>query len=271
MKIAFASCSKIQNQKIQPAWKAIEDENPDHLLLLGDNVYSPWWRWSHRKMKKKYQRQFKETNFKSLIQKVPFNAIWDDHDFGPNNIKGAHVSEKRKKKSLELFHRYMNCSTNLPYVYHSFEIGDVKVIMLDVRYYREKPHFKKDATILGVAQEQWLEQELQHSKKYTIVCSGSCLTNGTEKLEKYDSYYPKLCSLLKGKERTLFLSGDIHENEFVEHDGFYEAISSGVGRDNLNNYGIINFEDDKVSISLHGTRARDNKEKMIESSTWSLL
>lgn len=165
----------------------------------------------------------------------------------------------------------MNCSTNLPHVYHSFEIGDVKIIMLDVRYYREKPHLRKNSTILGIEQEQWLENELQHSKKYTIVCSGSCLTNGTEKLEKYDEYYPKLCSMLKRKGRTLFLSGDIHENEFVEHDGFYEVTSSGVGRDNLNNYGIINYEDNKVSISLSGTRPRDNISQEIDSNSWSIL
>ena len=240
MKIAFTSCSKIQNQKVQPAWEKIEDENPDHLLMLGDNVYSPWWRWSHSKLKKRYQKQFKEQNFKSLIQKVPFNAIWDDHDFGPNDVKGAHVSDKKKKKSRELFHRFMNCSTNLPHVYHSFEKEDIKIIMLDVRYYREKPHLKKDATVLGVEQERWLARELDHDRTYTIVCSGSCLTNGTEKLEKYDEFYPKLCNLLKQKGRTLFLSGDIHENEFTDHDGFFEITSSGVGRDGLNKRGVVN-------------------------------
>ena len=271
MKIAFASCSKIQNQKIQPAWKAIEDESPDHLLLIGDNVYSPWWRWSHRKMNKRYQQQFQETHFRSLIQKVPFNATWDDHDFGPNDKKGAHTSKKRKNKSRELFHRYMNCSTNLPHVYHSFEVGDVRIIMLDIRYYREKPHLKRNATILGAVQERWLEQELNHSKRYTIVCSGSCLTNGTEKLEKYDDYYPKLRSMLRDKGRTLFLSGDIHENDFVDHEGFYEATSSGVGRDNLNNYGIINLEDNRVDITLRGSRQRDNIKIAIDGNSWSLI
>ena len=38
-KIAIASCCKIQIQPVQPAWSRIKAENPDLLLLLGDNVY----------------------------------------------------------------------------------------------------------------------------------------------------------------------------------------------------------------------------------------
>ena len=149
MKIAFVSCSKIQRLNVQPAWAAIKNEEPDHLLLLGDNVYSPPLSWSHKKMEKRYKEQFAESNFNTLIQDVPFNAIWDDHDFGPNNTKGAHIPLRKKIKSRDLFHKYMKCSTNLPHVYHSFEIGDVKVIMLDTRYYREKPRARDEATILG--------------------------------------------------------------------------------------------------------------------------
>jgi hypothetical protein len=38
MKIALASCAKIQKRPNQPAWKTIERKNPGLLLLLGDNV-----------------------------------------------------------------------------------------------------------------------------------------------------------------------------------------------------------------------------------------
>lgn len=89
MKITFASCAKIQDRPEQPAWKDIENAKPDHLLLLGDNIYAPFSGWHHQEMKKRYDEQFSEANFKSLIDKIPYNAIWDDHDFGPNNANGA--------------------------------------------------------------------------------------------------------------------------------------------------------------------------------------
>lgn len=271
MKIAFTSCSKIQNQKVQSAWKSIEDEEPNHLLMLGDNVYSPNLTGSIKKMEKRYKQQFREENFRNLIRKVPYNAIWDDHDFAWNNAKGAHMSVKRKDKARDLFHRYMNCSNNLPHVYHAFDLEQIKVIMLDGRYYREKPRWRKNATILGSEQEQWLIKQLDHNLKYTIVCSGSTLTSKAERWDKYKNYYPKFCEMLKNKGNCLYLGGDIHRNDFVEHDGFFEIISSGVGRNSLNNYGILEYTDNKLIIKLKGNSKENVINEEIDLSSWKLL
>lgn len=147
MKFALASCSKIQKRPDQPAWKSIEKKRPDLLLLLGDNVYGGTftfcWKKYHKQLKARYKKQLDENNFKKLTSKVPFKAIWDDHDFAKvNNGNGANIKAKYKNKSRELFHKYMHCSTNLPEVYYSFEQGNAKFIMLDVRHYREKPSRK---------------------------------------------------------------------------------------------------------------------------------
>ncbi|MCY7307133.1 MAG: hypothetical protein LH632_13490 [Rhodoferax sp.] len=39
MKIAVASCIKIQSTNPQPVWIEIQHERPDALLLIGDNIY----------------------------------------------------------------------------------------------------------------------------------------------------------------------------------------------------------------------------------------
>jgi hypothetical protein len=144
--------------------------------------------------------------------------------------------------------------------------------MLDVRYYRESWHVRRNATVLGKEQEDWLVAELGHKERFTVVCSGSCLTEGTEKLEFYETFYPWICSLLKQKGRALFLCGDVHENKFVEHDGFFEVISSGAGRDNLNNYGILQYLDGRVRVSLRGERRPgDNIERTIDQESWRLI
>lgn len=68
----------------------------------------------------------------------------------------------------------MKCSTNEPHVYHSFEKDHIKFILLDVRYYRDRPPRRanrpssartKYPTILGKEQEEWLADELNHDKK----------------------------------------------------------------------------------------------------------
>lgn len=81
----------------------------------------------------------------------------------------------------------------------------------------------------------------------------------------------KLCSVLKSNARTLFLSGDIHENKFTEHDGFYEVTSSGVGRDNLNNYGLIEFKEAQVEVKLRGRKSKDNRDVVIDADSWEWI
>ncbi len=102
-RIAIASCCKIQNVGDQPVWSEIEEHDPDLLLLLGDNVYMPNSRWDHGFMEQRYKEQFAEPHFASLIQKVPFLATWDDHDFGINDSRGAYISDSYRRESGRQF------------------------------------------------------------------------------------------------------------------------------------------------------------------------
>ncbi|WP_089727168.1 alkaline phosphatase D family protein [Candidatus Thiosymbion oneisti] len=285
MKIAFTSCSKIQKYPVQKAWKYIEDENPDHLLLLGDNVYAPRKQeWDMEVLDSIYRMQLEEPNFARLIKNVDFNAIWDDHDFGANNAKGGekNIKEELKKASLELFYKHLGnrmfSSPSPDHVYHSFEKGNIKFIMLDVRYYRTKAS-NESPTILGAIQEVWLTQQLDHNKKFTVVCSGSCLTKGGERLDKYGEKYDSMVKLFKDRGNVIVLSGDIHKNRFIgTHDGFFEVISSavarnrgGLSRKSNNNYGIIEFTDDVINVNLKGRKRKDNINKSIDVNTWSVI
>ena len=149
----------------------------------------------------------------------------------------------------------------------------MKVIVLDVRYYRTDLRSRRKATVLGQEQEEWLWRELDHSRKYTIVGSGTCLTTGGER-DKWSAYkyaYKRLKGHLEQVPRLLFVSGDIHRNKFVSHNGFYEVISSGVGRmENrkpLENYGMIDLGLSDVRIELRGRQQRDIR-KRIRTSNW---
>ena len=280
MKIAFASCAKIQDFPVQPAWKRIQDEEPDLLILLGDNVYAPNNRLDLSKLERRYQQQLDESNFKALIEEVPFKAIWDDHDFGPDNAKGAAFDESYKVAARDLFHQYMNSSTNLPEAYYSFEQGGVHFIMLDVRYYREDRAGSVNATPLGATQFQWFKEEMEKDADYKIVCSGSCLTRvktvQNEYLAQYKNFYNnEFLPLLEASNRLLVLTGDVHRNFIKVHSGFFELISSGVGRGGVlskrirNNYGTIEFKNDEVFIRLRGERKKDRMSMTIDASNWN--
>ena len=287
MKIAFASCAKIQDFPEQPAWKNIEDHNPDLLLLLGDNVYAPNKGWNHDALEKRYIEQHEEPHFKSLISRVPFKAIWDDHDFGPNNSKGAEVDDEKRNRSRELFHRYMDSSTNLPEAYYAFDAKDIdpnitesiRFIMLDVRYYREDSD-EAGASPIGEKQYEWLESELTNSADVTIVCSGTCLTQHKlqdEYLEKYsDFYHNRFLPLLNNARNLIVLTGDVHSNHIVDHGLFAEFVSSGVSRGGLfsrkirNNFGMLSISDSRIEIALEGRREKDQQSATIDPSTWQL-
>lgn len=288
-KIAIASCCKYQMQKVQPAWAEIEAENPDLLLLLGDNAYMRNSKWDHDYLADKYEKQFEEPNFKSLVSKVPFLATWDDHDFGVNDARGAEIEHWKREKSRKLFHKYMQnaLNNNKPEVYASWTIDDLKIIMLDVRYYRERAHKNRpEATLLGETQEQWLWDQLAHNKKYTVIGSGTCLKDGAknDSWDDYKDFYKRFRARIAQINRVLFLSGDIHRNKFVNHGDVFEIISSGVGRIRkfgkwprqtdgkpMNNYGILDFGRTRVSVSLRGHYKRDRYETRIRSSSWTLI
>ena len=278
-KIAIASCCKIRghkHQKVQTAWADIEAESPDLLLLLGDNVYmkQPGPRWKLDNLDEMYQLQFKEPHFASLIEKVPFMAIWDDHDFGPNDSRGASERDKSyRSRSRRIFHKHMSRSinNNRPKVYCSHVIDDIKVIMLDVRYYRTDIARVKRPTILGDKQENWLRDQLDHPHKYTVVGSGTCLTKGG-KYDKWSAYkdaYARLKDMLDKVPKLIFMAGDLHTNKFLTHGRFFEVISSGVGRIEggkpLNNYGIIDFKRSVVKVSLRG---RHKIHRTIQTRSW---
>ena len=195
--------------------------------------------------------------------------------FGPNDSRGASKRDKPyRAKSRRLFHKHMSAAINdnRPNVYCAHSIDDLKVIMLDVRYYRTDLR-QRNPTILGSAQERWLWDELDHDRRYTVVGSGTCLTNGGKR-DRWNAYrdaYARLSEQLEKVPRLLFVSGDIHRNKFVSHNGFFEVISSGVGRKEagkpINNYGIIDFGKTRVKVELRG---RDRLTRRIKSSNWTL-
>ncbi|MEI2694101.1 MAG: alkaline phosphatase D family protein [Saprospiraceae bacterium] len=326
MKIAFTSCCNIKQYPEQNWWNDISDQNPDYLLLLGDNIYMDYPPLIPRVKKLKrmsadlfgkemdamYKRQFEEPNFNKLFNKLKANnavfGIWDDHDFLWNDSNGAAVRQEVDKNIIEideklvvsrrLFHHYFqNCTSNFPHLYYSIDTIKARIIFLDTRSYSDKAG--ENSELLGKAQLGYLESKLEHDKEYTIICSGQTLTEyrfdklkaTAENWAGYPMQLVEFCRLIANKEKTIFLSGDIHCNRFVEPIALSKIkgilkpsavsqaefdilmtppqfISSGFALKLLGflkNWALLNFDSSGLSISFSKRNIKNKNSTSIDA------
>ncbi len=297
MKIIFTSCTRYEAFKKQPEWNRISDENPDYLLLLGDNIYMDYGLKFLSKepigapkkyddktfetiMNKKYENQFNRVpEFKSLVEKMRikqgFYAVWDDHDFAWNNAKGATMLKGKKSISRKLFHKYLNCSTNYPHTYYHVDTKLARLIFIDNRTDAEKKG--KKSRLLSKTQLEFIKSKLKHELKYTVLCGGLTLTEGHENWANYPYQLQELCTMLKTATNVIFLGGDIHKNKFVKSKEVsktgltspIQLISSGMQVNsiglripwfNQHNWAMLELEETHSKVSFYNKQGLQKRK-----------
>ena len=268
MKVAFASCCHAPNSisSSQPIWGIIQKQEPDLLVLLGDNVYigkegydAKDLKWKMKILEAEYKSQLAEPHFSKLLDEVPFLVVWDNHDLGlpgekyrdehPNaDVYGAEVSTEFRDASRELFNEYFRLKpksiirpSNKIYGSHVFGEGDkkIKFIMLDVRSWQEDPASGDDAKLIGEKQKEWLKDEMLSGEAgINVVCSGMTFTvdNNPDKKggwEQHVNWFREFKDIAKETSRPLFLGGNIHRNNFHPYQ------LDGIGRNAKYLYEII--------------------------------
>jgi len=151
-------------------------QKADFMLWLGDNVYLREPDWNSRTgMQQRY------THTRSLPELQPFlasthhYAIWDDHDYGPDN---SNKSFFNKNTALETFRNFWGNPTygtgNMEGTVTSFQWGDADFFLLDNRWFRDPNEVQKEnKTILGEQQLEWLLNNLVSSKAtFKLVAMG---------------------------------------------------------------------------------------------------
>ncbi|PKG80795.1 metallophosphatase [Colwellia sp. 75C3] len=262
-KILFGSCS--HQDKDMPILKAINNENADLFVFLGDNIYGDTE--NMQEMADKYQRLGNNTDIKTLRLATPTIAIWDDHDFGENDA-GAEYAQKEQSRKLMLdFWQEPKDSpryTQKHGIYTAYMTGksdnSVHVILPDLRWNRDtlttvgkydyqtkrkvknmgpySPNLAKNASMLGETQWQWLETELQKPSKIKIIASSLQLLpefTGWESWANFPHDRERLFALIKKHQvnGVIIISGDTHWGEMskVTTDLDYplwEVTSSGL-------------------------------------------
>jgi len=241
--IAFGSCFFLADSN--PLWgsqsyasgfeifDAIATKKPDVMVWMGDNLYyqTPD-ELDPSMMAFRYRRQRTFGPLQNLLTATSQIAIWDDHDYGPND---ADLSYVMKGESLKLFKQYWaNPSFGLPEVPGVFgyaRMSDVDIFLLDDRYYRSANGLLDgpDKTMWGNAQLTWLKNALVYSNApLKLIVNGTQMWNRFNHFEGFNRYVTEQKAfaawLLDQRiEGVVFLTGDRHFSELIkiERPGAY--------------------------------------------------
>ncbi len=226
----------------------IADRQPDMMLWLGDNTYLREVDWSSRSgIEHRYSHSRQLPELQRLLAACPQYAIWDDHDFGPNDANGSWI---HKGLSLEVFKLFwMNNGYGLPNaegITGAFRFNDVDFFLLDNRFHRTSEQLADSCArqMLGDAQIDWLINALKFSNaSFKIVAVGSQVLNSAAVYENYAQFPCERAKLLdriaaEGIKNVVFATGDRHHSEIsrvetqgvVMHDITASPLTSGAGR-----------------------------------------
>ncbi|MEM7573216.1 MAG: alkaline phosphatase D family protein [Bacteroidota bacterium] len=283
-KVALGSCVYINEPEFDrpgagygseyEIFGAINAQRPDLMLWLGDNTYlreTDWWTRTGILHRHTHTRSTAE--MQPLLAHTPNYAIWDDHDYGPNNSDRSWINKEIAKEAFDLF--WANPGSGLPGqggITTMFRYNDVDVFLLDNRYFRT-PNDQKvgERTILGETQLEWIIESLIFSNaKFKLVCIGGQVLNSVERFENYINLAPEERAYLLRRidqediKNVIFLSGDRHHSELsalelpggnMVYDMTASSLTSGTGnnRDEVNtnrvegtlvvqhNFGLLEF------------------------------
>lgn len=236
-KFAFGSCAYINDPPydrpgkpygdVMEIFTAIASQKPDFMVWMGDNLYfrEPDWT-TESGMRYRYAHSRGLRELQALLASTHHYAIWDDHDFGPND---SDRTFRGKEMSLRIFKDYwMNPTYGMPDtpgVFGRFEWGDTEFFLLDGRYYRSPDDMPEspDKVMFGEPQLRWLMESLRSSTAtFKVIVNGSQMMNPFpnpfESFAKFPFEQKKFLSFLRETHipGVIFLSGDRHHTELIK-------------------------------------------------------
>ncbi len=250
-------------------FETMAKEKSAFMIWLGDNWYTReadyysewglWYRASHDRSLPVLEQFWKA---------MPQYAIWDDHDYGPNDADKTYFL---KDASRNIF---MNYWANPSYgqdgeaIYSKLSYADCDFFLMDDRWYRSaddmdpfvdgKPNPNK--RMWGKKQMEWLKNALVFSKaNFKFIVTGSQTLNTISPfdcLQHYPVEFNELMDFLKEEKISgvVFLTGDRHHSEVIRYDRtdtypLYDITSSPL----TSGLGIV---------SNNGNKEKDNPARM---------
>jgi alkaline phosphatase D len=280
-KVAMGSCAYVNDSSSKSEsykggnyeiYTAIYSKDPDMMLWLGDNAYLRNKDWTSKEgMLYRYTHTRSLPVLQPLLGATENYAVWDDHDYGPND---SDKNFSNKKISLQVFKNFW---ANPSYGFGETEAAvttfvkeDVQFFLLDDRSFRDPGEDSDDRNeILGKKQLEWLIKGLKESKAtFKIVAMGGQVLNPLRVYENYSKYekeWDKLLTALQDPSirGVVFLSGDRHFSEAMKMDRkslspLYEFTVSPL---NSRPYQEV---DEKNPIRMPGSLIKENNFAVLE-------
>jgi alkaline phosphatase D len=243
-KVAFGSCTYINETELDRPGKpygsgysifeSLTKKNPDIMIWGGDNTYLREADWDSKTgiyHRNTHSRSIKE--IQPLLAKTQNFAIWDDHDYGPNDSDRSFYNKHITQKAFKDFwanKSYGIGTAQTEGVFSTFNWGDAQFFLLDDRFFRSpQDRTTGDKTMLGTTQFEWLIDALSSSiAGFKIIVIGGQVLNSVPDSENYGHYPEEKEKLLKeitdNKIKGIFfLTGDRHfaEMSMLPREGTY--------------------------------------------------
>lgn len=199
----------------------MNEHHAELMLWLGDNTYFREVDWDS-----KTGIYHRHTHTRSLKALQPFlstthhYAIWDDHDYGPNDATGSFYHKQLTREA------FVNFWPNPNYdvaedggITGQFQYNDLDFFLLDNRWNRTPKFDSSERKILGKVQLDWLKSALKTSQSaFKIIMVGGQFLNPNKVYENFANYEKERNELLhfiqqEQIKNVIFLTGDRHHSE----------------------------------------------------------
>ncbi|NBU36060.1 MAG: alkaline phosphatase family protein [Bacteroidetes bacterium] len=311
--IALGSCAYINDTPYDRPGKpygsdyhifeSILAKKPDAMLWLGDNTYLREADWNSRSgILYRYSHTRSTPELQGLLGSVHHYAIWDDHDFGPNDSDRSFYLKEYTLEAFRLF--WGNPTSGLPEqsgITSQFQWADIDFFLLDNRFYRAPDERKTgERTQFGKIQLEWLIDAMKASlAPFKMVATGGQFLTTADISENHIHLYPEerayLIKRIEEEEikNVIFLTGDRHFTELTEmklangnflYDLTVSPLTSGVNtnpdlKPNIlrvpgtavteHNFGLLTFsgksQERKLTIKIFDSMGKEKWMKEILS------
>lgn len=210
-------------------FKVMAEQQANFMLWLGDTLYlRPADYTSESGIKYRYAVTRQQPDLQKLFAVMNNYAIWDDHDFGPND---SNKSYDLKDVTYDQFKKYWGNKTygqDGKGIYNKFSFYDADFFLLDGRSFRDDSFLdeklNQHKTQLGSKQIDWLKDSLSASKAvFKFIAVGGQFLNDNADKESFSNYRRERDELLEWItsnkiKGVIFLTGDRHHAELIKKD-----------------------------------------------------
>lgn len=271
-------------------FETMAKERSAFMLWLGDTWYtrevdynSDWGLWYRA------QHDRAQPILQEFLRSMPQFAMWDDHDYGPNDIGKNYIL---KGTSRDVFKKYF-CNPSYGEegqgIYTMISWGDADIFITDDRWWRSADDMKDtinghpnpEKRMLGAQQMEWLKNSLLYSQAtFKIIAVGSQVLNPVSPFDAWWNFpaeYDEMMNFLKANKinGVLFLTGDRHHSEVIKvarpgtyplYDVTVSPLTSGThtfgGAEKNNPYRVLGI-DEKQNYSRFSFSGNKGERKLL--------